>query len=313
MDWRLVDDPLLGPQQALVRVKACGVNRADIAQKQGNYPPPSGASRILGLELAGEIVALPDHAPAHLYEGQAVAALVPGGAYATMAAVDVSLLHPIPQNWSWPYAAAIPEALYTAYLNLFWEARLQAGESVLVHAAAGGIGSMAVQMAALHGAKVIATAGTPEKLEFVRALGADLALNYKEDDLKKSIRHFAPEGVHVVFDTVGGENYAALHPSVMAAYGRWVLIGLLGGRMARLDLGKILVRNLRLIGSTLRSRPLAVKRKLAREIGATWWPRLESGALRMHIDRVIFAPKAEEAHRQMMENRSTGKLVLEMP
>lgn len=305
-------DPQPGPGQAIVRVEACGVNRADLIQKQGAYPAPSGASHILGLELAGRIERLPAQAPSAWKVGQAVMALVPGGAYATCACVDLETMHPCPAHWSWSEAAAWPEALYTCHLNLIDEGALQQGETVLVHAAAGGIGSMAVQMAKAAGAHVIATVGSAEKAQWVDGLGADTVIRYPEGFIKEQIRSAAPGGVDLVFDTVGGAGYASLHPSIMKPYGRWVLIGLLGGRSATIDLGRMLQRNLRLIGSTLRSRPLWRKRRLAVDLESRWRALWERGNLEMRVDRIFPLAEAEAAHRYLAQNQNMGKVILEM-
>jgi NADPH:quinone reductase-like Zn-dependent oxidoreductase len=267
---------------------------------------------VLGLELAGRLLALEGNHPEELSPGEPVMALVPGGAYATHARVDPALLHRIPEDWSFAQAAAVPEALYTAHLNLVDEAGLSPGETVLIHAAAGGIGTTAVQLASELGAVVLATAGTDEKAESVKALGADHVFNYKQTALKEALREQAPAGIDVVFDSVGGAHYAQLHPSVLKPYGRWVLIGLLGGRQVELDLGRMLVKNLRLIGSTLRSRPEEVKRRLAEDIRRRWLPRYRKGHLRPVVDRVFPMEEVNQAHRYIEENRPFGKVVVQL-
>ncbi|NWG20892.1 MAG: NAD(P)H-quinone oxidoreductase [Chloroflexi bacterium] len=298
-------DPVAGPDELLVRVRATAANRADLLQRRGAYAPPSGASPILGLELAGEVVA-----PAGPWRaGDRVMAVVTGGGYAELAAVPVGMAMPIPENLSFEQAAAIPEAFLTAYLNLFTLGRLQTGETVLIHAGASGVGSAAIQLAHAAGARVFATAGSAEKLALCRELGADAAINYREESFAERVLEITGgQGANLVLDFVGAP-YWQQNMAALALDGRLQLIGFLGGSAGQLDLGPIMAKRLTVTGATLRRTPLARKTALTAEFIAFALDRLARGELRPVIDTIYPLDAAAEAHRAMEANRNAGKLV----
>ncbi|MEX0965943.1 MAG: NAD(P)H-quinone oxidoreductase [Bacteroidia bacterium] len=306
--WEQQPDPAVPKGYVMLDVKAAGVNRADLLQRKGLYPPPPGASEILGLELAGEIIEI--NGNTHWQQGQRAMALVPGGAYASKAVVPVGMLLPIPSQFSYAEAAAIPEAILTSYLNLVTIGKLKAGETVLIHAGAGGIGSTAIQLATALKAKVITTAGTDEKLVFCRELGADIAINYHEPEFEQKLKNAAAEGIDLVFDTVGGSRYGSLHPRLLNKYGRWIIIGLLAGRNAEIDLGQILIKNIIISGSTLRSRPQVEKEGLIANIQKEVIQLYKIGVIRPVLDKVFPIEEAETAHEYMQSGKAQGKIVL---
>jgi putative PIG3 family NAD(P)H quinone oxidoreductase len=310
--WQQIGDVSLGPGEALVEVRATAVNRADLLQAQGQYPPPPGASAILGLEISGVVRAVADGV-SDWAAGDRVLALLPGGGYAERAAVPAGLLLRLPENWSCIQGAAVPEAWLTAFLNLFIEGRLAPGESVLIHAGASGVGTAAIQMAREAGAVVYATAGSAEKLEACRRLGAALAIDYKRQDFAVEIKaHSGGQGVDLVLDPVGAA-YLSRNLDVLAAGGRLVTIGVMGGRRAEIDLGRVLGRSLRLIGSRLRHRPVEEKIRIVRQFEDRFWPLLADGRLAPVIDRVFPITEAEAAHAYVRDNRNIGKVILEIP
>jgi len=313
ISWEEVEDPKLESGYAILKVRAAGVNRADILQRKGLYPPPKGASEILGLEVAGTIEQLACNGAHHQWkEGERVMALIPGGAYAEKVAVPISILLPIPEALSFSEAAAIPEGLYTAYLNLILEAELQQGETLLIHAAAGGIGSTAVQLAKLYGARVVATVGTDEKANWVQQLGADDAVNYKDGRLEARLKEVGQAGYDVIFDPIGSCDYAKMHENLLNYKGRWLLIGLLGGMKVELNLAKVLTKNLMLKGSTLRNKPLEAKIALTHKIRDSVLNYYETGDLKPVVDQSFSIQEAEKAHHYMQSNKAQGKVILEM-
>lgn len=298
--------PRPAPGELLVRVRAAGVNRADLLQRLGKYPPPSGASPILGLEIAGEVVE-----PAGEWQrGDRVMAVVTGGGYAELAAVPADHAMSVPRAFSDVQAAAIPEAYLTAWLNLFTLGALQAGEHVLIHAAASGVGSAAVQLARAAGAVVHATAGTPRKLDFLRELGAEQVVNYRETPFAGAVLEATGgRGVDVVLDFVGAPNWND-NLRALAVGGRLQLIGSMGGMQGNLDLSAIMPRSLTIRGTTLRRMPAAQKTSLVRAFAAFALPRFADDTLRPVIDTVYSLAEAAEAHRRMAANANIGKLIL---
>lgn len=310
--WQDIGEIDPGPGEVLVAVRATAVNRADLLQAQGQYPPPPGASEILGLEVSGVVRAVSEDVT-DWAAGDRVMALLPGGGYAERATVPAGLLMRLPENWSYAQGAAVPEAWLTAFLNLFIEGRLAAGESALIHAGASGVGTAAIQMARTAGAEVYATAGSVQKLEACRRLGAVLAVDYKRQDFAVEIKaHSGGRGVDLILDPVGAA-YLSRNLDVLAAGGRLVTIGVMGGRRAEIDLGRVLGRSLHLIGSRLRHRPVDEKIRITRQFEGRFWPLLADGRLTPVIDRVFPVTEAEAAHAYVRENRNIGKVILEVP
>jgi NADPH2:quinone reductase len=293
--------------QLRVRVLAAGINRADIVQREGKYPPPKGASPVLGLEIAGIVDAV--NGPSRFQEGDAVFGLVSGGGYAEYALLDSSAALPKPDLMSWAEAASLPEAWMTAWFNLVDIAALQPGETVLIHAGASGVGAAAIQLASLLGARVVASAGSEEKRQFCRSLGADEVIDSRQSGFAANLK--AQGGVDVVLDPVGAalfdDNIAVLKPD-----GRLVVIGIMGGSSATLNLGLLLVKRLRLLGSTLRSQPEAVKAGLAAALEAEVLPALADGRARVTLDSVYPLAAVADAHRYVEDNRNLGKVVLSL-
>ncbi|QNM98926.1 NAD(P)H-quinone oxidoreductase [Chitinimonas koreensis] len=298
--------PRPGPNELLVRVHAAGVNRADLVQREGRYPPPPGASPLLGLEVSGEVAALGDDVAGFLV-GEPVFGLVAGGGYADYALLDAGCAIRKPAGLSHAEAASLPEAWMTAWLNLVELAALAPGETALVHAGASGVGAAAIQLAGLCGARAIATAGGEAKAAFCRALGAVAAVDYRTQDFAEAVR--AEGGADVILDPVGGDylerNVASLKPD-----GRLVLIGLMGGAAGRLDLGRLLVKRLSLRGSTLRPQPAAVKARLSDALREQVLPALLRGEIRTTLDRCFPFEQVADAHRHLEANLNLGKVVL---
>jgi tumor protein p53-inducible protein 3 len=304
-----VPDPKLGEQQALLEVRATALNRADLLQRRGVYPPPKGESEILGLECAG-VVADVGTGVSGLRAGDRVMALLGGGGYAERAAIHEKMAIPIPDNLSFEEAAAIPEAFLTAREGLFSLGRLEPGHWTLVHAAAGGVGSAAVQLAHQAGAKVIATAGSDDKLRKVRELGADVVVDYKTQDFAEIAKHeTGGAGVEVVIDFVGGP-YWEKHAACMAIGGRCVVIGVLGGMSATVSFAQLLMKRHQILGLVMRSRPLADKIAITQRFIRESLPLFASGRLRPVIDQVFALSDARAAHERMEQNLNVGKIVL---
>jgi len=305
--WRDVGDPVAGPGDAIVEVHATALNRADLAQRAGSYPPPPGESEVLGLELAGVIRELPP-GETRWRIGDRVCALVAGGGYAERARVPLGLLMPVPAGWSLARAAAVPEVFFTAYLNLIVEAGLRPGERVLVHGGASGVGTAAIQVARWRGCRVAATAGTTEKVALCRRLGAELVVDYRADDFAPAVAD-AFGGVDVVLDMVGADTFVR-NLDLLRAGGRLVIIATLSGATATIDLRALMARRARVIGSTLRNRPLPEKVALRDAVVRDLWPEFASGALAPVIDRVVPVADVEAAHARMRANQNAGKIVL---
>lgn len=307
LEIAFAEKPQPAPGQLRVRVLAAGINRADIVQREGKYPPPKGASPVLGLEIAGIVDAV--NGPSRFQEGDAVFGLVSGGGYAEYALLDSSAALPKPDLMSWAEAASLPEAWMTAWFNLVDIAALQPGETVLIHAGASGVGAAAIQLASLLGARVVASAGSEEKRQFCRSLGADEVIDSRQAGFAANLK--AQGGVDVVLDPVGAalfdDNIAVLKPD-----GRLVVIGIMGGSSATLNLGLLLVKRLRLLGSTLRSQPEAVKASLAAALEAEVLPALADGRARVTLDSVYPLAAVADAHRYVEDNRNLGKVVLSL-
>lgn len=303
--------PVPREDELLIRVQAAGVNRADILQRQGKYPPPPGVSPLLGLEIAG-VVSMVAKTPGWK-PGDRVMALLPGGGYAQLATVNYQMALPIPDNLSFEQAAGIPEAFLTAFQALFRVAALKAGESVLIHAGASGVGSAAIQLAKAFGIRAIATAGSDKKVQFCRSLGAELAVNYRKESFADAVLDFtAGKGVDAVIDFVGAPYWES-NLKTLALDGRMVLLGLLGGyRAEALNLLPILRKRLAITGSTLRSRALNYKIRLCKEFKSKILPLFAEGTIKPIIDRVFHWQDVREAHRYMEANKNSGKLILKI-
>ncbi len=302
-------DPVPGPGEVLVAVEAAGVNHADLHQIRGQYPPPPGESEVPGLECAGRVVGR--EMPGLWQPGARVMALVGGGGQATLAAIPTGQLMPLPDNLSFIEGGAIPEAGLTAWTNLVAEGELQAGETVLVTGATGGMGSFAVQLARELGARVLAAGRDPGRLEQLRALGVE-EICVAGSDLAQQVREATGgRGVDLVFDLVGGPSLNA-HLGALRDAGRLVLIGLLGGRKVDVDLGAVLSRRLRITGSVLRPRPRAEKARLVEAFAAFALPRLRDGRLKPVVEKVIPFERAAEAYKALEGGGTFGKIVLEM-
>ena len=309
---RMATGPVPAPKagELLIRVEAAGVNRPDVQQRKGAYPPPPGASPLLGLEVAGEVVALGDGVEGFTV-GDKVCALANGGGYAEYCSAPAGQCLPWPTGYDAIRAAALPETYFTVWANLFQLGRLQPGERALVHGGTSGIGVTAIQLAHEFGSRVYATAGTREKCDACLRFGADAAINYKEADFAASIKEFTEgKGVDVVLDMVGGA-YAAQNLRCLAMDGRLVLIAFLGGSKAEgLDLTPIMVRRLTVTGSTMRPRTAAQKAAIATALRETVWPVLEAGRCGPVIHAVFPLEKADEAHRLMESSTHVGKIML---
>ena len=308
--WEEVPDPEVGPNEVLVEVRAAAVNRADLSQARGNYPPPDGVTDVLGLEMAGTIIEVGRDVE-EWDVGDRVAALLPGGGYAEKVAVDAGMLLPLPANWGFEQGAAVPEVWYTAYVNLFLEGGLEFGETVLIHAGGSGVGTAAIQLARVAGARVHITAGAEHKLARGRELGATFAINYKEQDFAEVLED-AGEEVDLILDPVGA-NYLQRNLRLLADGGRLIQIGLLSGARTEIDLSMILGKSLRIIGSRLRPRPLSEKLEITRRFKQDVWPMLLDGTVVPVIDNVFALPEAGKAHEYVRQDRNLGKVILKAP
>ena len=306
---RPVPRPAAG--EVLVRVAAAGVNRPDVLQRKGHYPPPPGTTSILGLEFAGEVVALGEGADPALM-GRRVCALVAGGGYADYAVVPAGQCLPVPDALSLEEAAALPETLFTVWTNLFERAFAVEGDRVLVHGGTSGIGTMAIALANAFGLEIIVTAGSDEKVAAAKALGAHHAINYRTEDFVARVKEITGgAGVAAVLDMVGGD-YVARNLQCLADDGRHVSIAVQGGASATIPVFEIMRRRLTLTGSTLRARDAGFKALVADELLRTVWPHVEAGRVKPVIDRTFPLADAADAHRRMEAGDHVGKIVLTM-
>ena len=309
------DTPTAGAGEVLIRVHASGVNRPDVLQRKGAYPPPAGASPIPGLEVAG-VVASGDTeaiAAAGLKVGDAVCALVAGGGYASWCVAPVVQCLPVPKGLSMVEAAALPETFFTVWSNVFDRAGLLAGETVLIQGGSSGIGVTAIQLAKAMGAHVLVTAGSDEKCQACLDLGADHAINYRTSDFAERVLALTQgRGVDVILDMVAG-SYVAREVGCLAEDGRLVIIAVQGGIDASFDASLVLRKRLKITGSTLRPRPIAFKAAIAAQLKATVWPLLEAGSVRVQIFKTFAAADAAQAHALMESNAHIGKIMLTWP
>jgi putative PIG3 family NAD(P)H quinone oxidoreductase len=295
--------------EVLIRVAAAGINRPDVLQRTGNYPPPPGASPILGLEVSGTVVALGAEVTGW-HEGDAVCALVAGGGYAEYCVAPAPQCLPVPKGVALVDAAGLPETFFTVWSNVFDRGRLAAGQSFLVHGGSSGIGTTAIQLARAFGARVFATAGSPEKCTVCRDLGAERAIDYRQEDFVAILKEATQgRGVDVILDMVGGP-YVEKNLRSLALEGRLVQIAFLQGSKVTLDLAHLMVRRQTITGSTLRPRPVADKAAIARNLRDKVWPLIEAGKVRPVIDRSFPLAEAAAAHRLMESSAHIGKILL---
>lgn len=305
------DVPEPGEGEILIRVRAAGVNRPDVQQRKGAYPPPPGASDLPGLEVSGEVVAVGDGARRWRL-GDAVCALTPGGGYAEYAKVHESNALPVPQGFTLTEAAALPETFFTVWHNVFERGGLKAGETLLVHGGSSGIGTTAIQLASALGAHVITTAGSAEKCEACLKLGADRAVNYREQDFVAAVKEATDgRGANVILDMVGGD-YVGRNYDAAAIEGRIVQIATQGGAVASADFSKLMVKRLVHTGSTLRPRTIEFKGQIAAALEAQVWPLLAARRVVPVMDMIFPLREAWRAHERMEEGEHIGKIVLDV-
>ena len=310
---QLADVPSPEPTetQLLVNVKATALNRADLLQRRGAYPPPPGESEILGLEIAGTVSAIGSQVEG-FSENDDVFGLVAGGGYAEQAVLDYRMAMVIPDEWRFEEAAAIPEVFFTANENIFTLGRLTDGETILIHAGGSGVGTAGIQIAKHAGARVFATTGTPEKIENCITLGATAAINYKQSDFGAEIEQLTDgEGVDVVLDFIGAP-YLNRNLQILKVKGRLLQVGLMGGSTTDIDLGVIMRRRLQVIGSVMRPQSLDEKIAITQRFVERWLPELKNGTLRPVIDKVFPLAQACQAHEYMEDNRNFGKIILKI-
>ncbi|SMH56907.1 NAD(P)H-quinone oxidoreductase [Mesorhizobium australicum] len=303
--------PQPGPGEILIRVKAAGVNRPDVAQRQGVYPPPPGASDLPGLEVAGEVAATGEGVK-RWKVGDSVTALTPGGGYAEFCLVHETNALPVPHGFTFTEAAAIPETFFTVWHNVFQRGGLKAGETFLVHGGTSGIGTAAIQLAKAFGARVIATAGSAEKCEACTKLGADRAVNYRSEDFVAVVKEVTGgKGADVILDMVGGD-YVGRNYDCAAIDGRIVQIAFLQGPKATADFSKLMVKRLTHTGSTLRPRTVEFKGDIASELERQVWPLLSERRIAPVLDMIFPLREAWRAHERMQEGEHIGKIVLDV-
>jgi putative PIG3 family NAD(P)H quinone oxidoreductase len=306
---REVPDAVAGPGEVLIKVAATAINRADTLQREGHYDPPPGTSAYPGMECSGTIVALGDGVAGREI-GEPVCALLAGGAYAELVAAPVGQLMSVPAGVSLVDAAALPEVTCTVWSMVFDIGGLQPGETFLVHGGSSGIGTMAIQVASVYGARVMTTAGSERKTEFCRSLGAEVAINYRSEDFVEIVKAATDgAGADVVLDNIGGK-YLPRNVASLATGGRLVVLGLQGGRTGELDLGQLLTKRASVHAASLRARPLAQKADIVTAAQAFIWPLIEAGDVRPVIDRTLTLDDAAEAHRLMESSEHIGKIVL---
>ncbi|MEX1018106.1 MAG: NAD(P)H-quinone oxidoreductase [Litorilinea sp.] len=311
LHWQPVDAPIPAPDEVLVDVVATALNRADLMQRKGNYPPPPGVADIMGLEMAGRVAALGTEVTGWQV-GDAVCALLPGGGYAEQVTVPAAMLMPIPTGWTFAQAAGLPEVFLTAHVNMFMEAALQPGERILVHGGASGVGTAAIQLAKAAGNPIYVTAGSEEKVQACRDLGAELAINYGTTDFVEAVRDATDgAGVDVIMDMVGAD-YFARNLELLRVRGRLVFIATLSGAETALNISALMGRRLRLIGSVLRPRPVVEKIAIKDDFLRRFGSGIEKGTIQPVIDRIFPIAQANEAQAHMAANRNIGKIILQV-
>ena len=310
LSWQEVPDVTAGAGEVLIKIAASGVNRADVLQAAGKYPPPPGASETIGMEVAG-VVAAAGSGVTEWPVGQEVCALLAGGGYAEYVAVPAGQEMPIPDGVDLIDAAGLPEVACTVWSNLVLTAHLGEGQLLLMHGGASGIGTHAIQVARALGARVAVTAGSAEKLEFCRALGAEITINYRDEDFVARLREDT-DGADVIFDIMGAA-YLDRNLDALATDGQLVIIGMQGGVKGELNIGKLLARRARVIGTTLRGRPVSgpnSKCEIVQAVTASVWPMIADGRVRPIIGARMPIQQAGDAHQQLVSGKVTGKIVL---
>ncbi len=313
--WADVPDPVIKSDEALVKIEYAALNRADLLQREGNYPPPPGCPEWMGLEISGEIVSLGEEALANSNwkVGDKVCALLGGGGYAQYAAIRYDMMMPVPENCSMIEAAAIPEAFATAYLNLFIEGKIEPGNTLLMHAGASGLASVVIPMAKAFGIRVITTVIDDGMKEKIAHLGADLIVNTKKENIAEVLKQQLDEGhpVDVAIDCLGSKMMGECLPYLQRG-ARWIMIATLAGDMTEIDLRNIYVRNIRIIGSTLRSRTPKVKAEILSSLVKEVWPKVSAGEIKPTIYKVLPITQASEAHDILYRGENAGKVVLKV-
>ncbi|GAB3530546.1 NAD(P)H-quinone oxidoreductase [Arthrobacter monumenti] len=310
LEVREAEAPEPGPGEVLIDVTAAGLNRADVQQRKGLYPPPDGISEVPGLEVSGRVAALGPDVEGELSVGDAVVALLAGGGYAEQVVAPAGQVLPVPEGMDLTTAAALPEVAATVFSNLFMAAGVRAGDTVLIHGGAGGIGTMAVQLVKAFDARAAVTAGSREKLEVAAILGAEVLINYHEQDFVEEIKNATDgRGADVILDVVGAK-YLEQNVEALAVSGRLVVIGLQGGAKAELNLGTLMRKRAAVLGTTLRARPIAEKTTIMRAVGEHVWPLVRSGKVRPQVDRTFPLADAAAAHEYFDSGSHTGKVLL---
>jgi putative PIG3 family NAD(P)H quinone oxidoreductase len=306
--WQEVDTPEPKSNEVQIKVHATAINRADLLQRQGMYPPPPGASDVMGLECAGEVIAVGDAVTNHKV-GDSVCALLAGGGYAEVVTVDAGSALPVPKGLTMEQAAALPEVFATAWLNLYMEAGLRPGESVILHAGASGVGTAGIQLCKAFDNPVFVTVGSADKLSACIELGANAGSNRHEGSFVEPAQAFSPNGIDVILDPVGGA-YLADNINLLGLGGRLVLIGLMGGAQTEINLAMMMIKRLRVVGSTLRARPLEEKAEVMYQLLDKVWPKIESGEIKPIVDTVFPIKQADEAHQLVASDKTIGKVIL---
>ena len=309
--WKENPDPDLKKDEVLISIKASAINRADLLQRSGNYPVPPGASPILGLECSGIVEEVGGQVE-NLIKGDEVCALLAGGGYAEKVSVPSGQVLKVPKGFSFEEAAALPEVFATAYFNLYMEANLSEGEKTLIHAGASGVGTAAIQICKAKGNPCFVTAGTKEKISRCMELGAEGGTVRNEENFADAVAKWTDNnGVQVILDPVGA-NYLEDNMKSLTLEGRLVMIGLMGGAKTSINLGLLMMKRLRIIGSTLRAQPIPKKTEIMNNLNENIWPLLESGDIKPIIDTVIPIEEVDKAHKLMESNQTFGKVILKV-
>ena len=315
LSWSEVPTPTAAADEAIVKIEYAAVNRADLMQREGDYPPPPGCPDWMGLEISGTIESLGDVAAekSNFKAGDKVCALLGGGGYAQYANIKYDMLMPVPKNCTMAEAAAIPEAFATAYLNLFYEGKIEKGNTLLMHAGASGLASVVIPMAKAFGARVITSVLSDDIAKSIEHLNADVVVNTSKQDIAQVLKEQLDEGhpVDVAIDCLGGKMMGGCLP-YMSHGGRWIMIAALAGQVTEIDLKNIYVRNVRIIGSTLRSRTPQTKAKILSELVEHVWEKVESGEVKPTVCKVFPITDAEKAHDMLYGGKNVGKVVLKV-